>query len=497
MQTATRALIAEYEKTGGLSGLPGGHVIGGRTITSVERLECFDPGLARPFHHIAAGGKEEVDMAVAAAQAALTGAWGRMTPSARGEILLRAAGLVRAEAARLSVVESLDVGKTLPEAQGDVAGVARCLEYYGGAADKLEGASLPLGRDSIGYTLNEPIGVTAHVVPWNYPLSTLARSLAPALAAGCTAVIKPAETTSLTSLILAELLTHAGLPDGVVNIVLGTGVSAGAPLVSHPGVHHVTFTGSVDTGIGVMRDAAANVSSIVLELGGKSPAIVLADADLDHAAADIAGAIFENAGQICSAASRLIVDRRVHDRLVAKLVSRAQALTFGHGLRSPDMGAVNSAAHLARITDHVDGARSRGRSPVTGGQIATDPQSGKGWFFQPTIFDSVPGEDPLVQEEIFGPVLTVQVADDAEHAVALANGTRFALVAGIYTRDLQSAHRMARDIDAGQVFINEYFAGGIMAPFGGNRQSGFGREKGMQALHNYCKLKTVTARISQ
>lgn len=495
MNTEIRELVAEYRKTGTLTGLPDRHIIGGRKVASVDRLECFDPGLARPFHQISAGGKEEVDLAVAAAQEALASAWGRMSPSERGAILLRAAALIRAEAPRLSVVESLDVGKTLPEAQGDVAGVARCFEYYGGAADKLEGTSLPLGPVSIGYTLNEPIGVTAHIVPWNYPLSTLARSLAPALAAGCTAVVKPAETTSLTSLMLAEILARAGIPDGVVNIVLGTGASAGAPLVSHHGIHHVTFTGSVETGVGVMRAAAANVTSVVLELGGKSPAIVLADADLDHAATDIAGAIFENAGQICSAASRLIVDRRVHEQLVTKLIARAQALSFGHGLRSPDMGAVNSAAHLARITGHVAGARSRGLSPVTGGEAATDPETGQGWFFQPTIFDSLAGDDPLVQEEIFGPVLTVQVVDDADHAITLANGTRFALVAGVYTKDLQAAHRLARDIDAGQVFINEYFAGGIMAPFGGNRQSGFGREKGMQALQNYCKLKTVTASI--
>lgn len=499
MSRDTQRFVTEYFETGTLSGLPDRHFIAGQWVASAsgDKMECFDPGTGRSFIEFSAGGATEADAAVDAAKKALKGAWGRMTPSARGSILLRAAELIRESAARLAVVESLDVGKPLQEAEGDIAGAVRCFEYYAGAADKLEGTSLPLGGDYIGYTVNEPVGVTAHIIPWNYPFSTLARGLAPALAAGCTAVVKPAEQTPLTALMLAEILQQAGVPDGVVNIVLGTGVNAGVPLVANPDVRHVTFTGSVDTGIAVMRAAAQNVTSVVLELGGKSPAVVLADADLDRAANDIIGAIFENAGQICSAGSRLVVEKAVHAELLQKLVERAGRLGIGHGLRRPRLGPVNSRQHLGKIASYVDEAKSRGLNAVCGGQSSVDPASNSGWFFQPTIFDAVPPGDPLVQEEIFGPVLSVQVADDTDHAVTLANGTEFGLVAGIYTSNFAIAHRMARDIDAGQIFINEYFAGGIMAPFGGNKKSGIGREKGIRALQNYCKVKTVTARIAE
>jgi len=497
MTAGTVRLVAEYFATGTLAGLPDQHFIDGTWVPSASgaRMECFDPGLGRGFHEVAAGGGSEVEAAVDAARRAMAGAWGRTTPTARGALLMRAASLVRAHAARLAVVESLDVGKPLQEAEADVAGAARCLEYYAGAADKLEGKSLPLGPDYFGYTVNEPVGVTAHIVPWNYPLSTLARSLAPALAAGCSAVVKPAEQTPLTALMLAAILQEAGVPNGVVNVVLGTGKDAGAPIVSHPDVRHVTFTGSVDTGISVMRAVAANVGTVVLELGGKSPAIVLADADLERAAKDVLGAIFENAGQICSAGSRLIVDRRVHVEMVELLAVGASKLAIGHGLRRPLLGPVNSPAHLAKIAGHVDGARARGIAVAAGGNTRTDPESGAGWFFEPTILDNVPADDAVIQEEIFGPVLSVQVADDVDHAIALANGTQFGLVAGIYTRSFADAHRIARDVEAGQIFINEYFAGGILAPFGGTKRSGIGREKGFDALRNYCKTKTITGRI--
>ena len=497
MGSATLRLVAEYFDTGTLAGLPDRHFINGAWVpsTSGARLECFDAGLGRPFHEVAAGGKAEADAAVDAARRAMSAAGGRSVPSARGSLLMRAAGLIRENAARLAVVESLDVGKPLQEAEADVAGAARCFEYYAGAADKLEGKSLPLGPDYFGYTVNEPVGVTAHIVPWNYPLSTLARSLAPALAAGCTAVVKPAEQTPLSALLLAGLLQQAGVPDGVVNVVLGTGIEAGAPIVAHPEVRHVTFTGSVDTGIGVMRAVAANVGTVVLELGGKSPAIVLADADLDMAAKDITGAIFENAGQICSAGSRLVVERAVHAEMVERLVAHAAQLTIGHGLRRPLLGPVNSAAHLDKIAGYVEGARARGIEVAAGGHVRTDPHSGAGWFYEPTFLDNVATDDPVVQEEIFGPVLCVQVADDAEHAVALANATIFGLVAGIYTKNFSAAHRLAHHLDAGQVFINEYFAGGILAPFGGTKRSGIGREKGFDALRNYCKVKSITGRI--
>lgn len=493
---STLPLVGEYFANGTLAGLPSGHFIDGVFVgaSGARMMETFDPGSARAYHAFAAGDGGDVERAVAAARRAQR-AWGRTKASVRGAILLRAAELIRAEAARLAVVESLDSGKALQEAEGDVSGAARCFEYYAGAADKIQGDTFPLGTDYIGYSIEEPVGVTAHIIPWNYPLSTAARSIAPALAAGCTVVAKPAEQTPLTALMLADILSRAGLPAGVCNVVTGTGAEAGGPLVSHPDVRHVTFTGSVPTGIRVMQSAAANVTSVVLELGGKSPVVVMADADMDAAVEGVLGAIYENAGQICSAGSRLVVERAVHAELIERLAERAAGLTLGHGLRRPQVGALNSAAHLDKVAGYVGAARERGVSVVTGGERAADPESGSGWFFQPTILDAVKADDPVIQEEIFGPVLSVQVVDGEEEAVAVANGTDFGLVAGIYTRDFGRAHRMARDIDAGQVYINEYFAGGIEVPFGGNKLSGFGREKGFAALRSYTRTKSLTAKI--
>lgn len=495
---ALQALVREARTTGRLARLPDRHWIAGKACASVTgaQMQTFDPGTGQAFADFAAGDAQDVDLAVAAARAALKGPWRDAAPSHRGKVLNQIAQLIRANAARLAVVECLDSGKRLIEAQGDVAGAANCFEYYAGACDKHEGSSIPIGPDHLAYTLNEPIGVTAHIIPWNYPLSTAARGIAPALAAGCTVVAKPAEQTPLSCLMLGELCLQAGLPPGVCNVITGTGASAGAALVRHPGIDHITFTGSVTTGIHVMQSAASNVTRLVLELGGKSPVVVLADCDMDSAVESVIGAIFENAGQICSAGSRLVIARDIHDAFVQRVVDRARALTLGHGLRDPGMGPVNSQAHLQKIAGHVERARERGVEVLCGGARDCDPQTGKGWFFQPTVLDNLQPSDEAVQEEIFGPVLAVQVFDDLEEALALANGTRFGLVAGVFTRDFAAAHRLARDIDAGQVFINEYFAGGISVPFGGNKMSGFGREKGLEALRSYCKVKSVAARIA-
>jgi len=497
MNKKVEQFIAWYQEQGRVEGFPDRHFIHGEWVASRlgGTMESIDPGTGKPFHVFAAGSSEDVADAVASAARALDGAWGRMLPSARGAILLRCAALIRENATQLALAECLDSGKPLQEAEGDVHGAARCFEYYAGLADKFEGKTLPLGTDHLGYTFWEPMGVVAQIIPWNYPISTLSRGVAPALAAGCSVVAKPAEQTPLTALMVAELLASAGLPAGAFNVVTGTGTEVGAPLVAHPMVRHVTFTGSCVSGINVMRAAAANVTSVLPELGGKSPVVVLADANLEAAVDGIIGAIFENAGQICSAGSRLVVERKVHDELLDRLVARARRLTLGHGLRRPDMGPVNSLAQLEKIRGFVDRAVARGRHVVTGGKVTRDPETGLGFFFEPTIIDDVPSDDELVQEEIFGPVLTVQVVDDAEEAVAAANATRFALVAGVYTRDFSLAHRLARQIDAGQIFINEYFAGGIALPFGGNRMSGFGREKGSDAMRTYMKLKSVAARI--
>lgn len=494
----TDNLLKNVQQIGSLPGLPDKHFIDGawRPSAAGRMMESFDPGKAAPHAEFAAGDAEDAAIAVESAKRAGEGAWRRTLPRERSRILSRAAELIREHSERLAIAEVLDSGKTINEARGDAAGAARCFDYYAGAADKNEGRSFPLGEDYASFSINEPIGVTAQIIPWNYPLSTAARSIAPALAAGCTAVVKPAEQTPMTALMLAELLSKAGLPDGVCNVVTGTGASIGAPLVSNPLVRHITFTGSTATGTSVMSAAARTIASVTLELGGKSPNVVLADCDLDLALDNVVGAIYENAGQICSAGSRLVIERSIHAEFIERLIGRAGRLRIGHGLsENVNFGAINSAEHLAKISSYLDAARSRGLAIAAGGNPTVDPATGKGWFFEPTIVDDLSWDDPLVQEEIFGPVLAVQVVDDFDEAVAAANCTEYALVAGIFTRDLSKAHRFARQVDAGQVYVNEFFAGGIETPFGGNRRSGIGREKGLIAVNSYCKTKSVAIRI--
>jgi aldehyde dehydrogenase (NAD+) len=490
-------LVEEARRSGTLAGLPSGHFIDGRFAASISgaEMQSFDPGRGVPFATFAAGSAEDIARAVVAARAALSGPWSRLTPAARGEILMRASHLLHERAARFAVVETFDSGKLLAESEGDVGGVVRCLAYYAGAADKLQGDSVPLGPDYLGVTIEEPVGVVAQIVPWNYPLSTAARGIAPALAAGCTLVVKPAEQTPFTTLMLAELLHEAGLPAGVLNVVAGTGAEAGAALVAHPGIDHITFTGSVATGQSVMRAAAEHVTRLQLELGGKSPVVLMADCEIEAAVEGVIGAIYENAGQICSAGSRLIVEKPIAQEVLDRLVARVEAMALGHGLSEAQIGPINSPQQLARIDAHVARARAAGNRILTGGGIVPDAECGGGWFYRPTIILADGPDDPLVQEEIFGPVLTVQIIQGLDEAIAAANATPYALVAGIYTRDHGSAWRFARAVDAGQVYINEFFAGGVAMPFGGNRKSGFGRAKGMAGLRSYCKLKSVVARL--
>ena len=489
-------MISTYFKTGTLPELPRGHFIDGAFVAadSGNRMQSFDAGTGDAFADFAAGTAVDEDRAVSSAVEGFE-LWRNTPPARRCAILNEVARLMRAEADRLAVVESLDSGKTLAEARGDVAGSARLFEYYAGAADKLDGRSVNLGNGNAAFTVREPVGVTAHIVPWNYPTSTFVRGIAPALAAGCSAVVKPAETTPFTALMIAELLVRAGVPAGVVNVVTGTGPEAGAPLVTDPRVRHVTFTGSVATGVGVMQNVAPNVTGLTLELGGKSPLIAFADADARTVAEGALWAIFSNSGQICSAGSRLLIHRDLHAEVLERLIQKAQALRLGHGLRNPDMGAVNSERHLGQIAGHVERARARGVEIVTGGKVTVDPETGKGWFFEPTILDNLPAQDEAVTQEIFGPVLAVQIFESEEEALSLANGTEFALAAGIYTRDMATALRMAQRVDAGQVSVNDYWAGGIELPFGGNRKSGFGREKGLEGLDAYTRSKSITLAV--
>lgn len=496
MADSKAAQVAEILSTGRLSGLPAGHFIDGGFVASRSggMMETFDAGRGAAYAEFAAGTAEDVDRAVVSAKAAFNG-WKRTRPAERGRILRAIADGLRAEADRFAVVEALDSGKRLSEAEGDVRGAARAFDYYAGAADKLEGAQIPLGPDYLAYTILEPVGVVAQIVPWNYPLSTTARGLAPALAAGCSVIVKPAETTPLTALMLADLAHRAGLPAGVFDVVTGTGAEVGGPLTAHAGIDHITFTGSVATGMRVMTEAARNVTRVQLELGGKSPHVILADADLDKAIPDVMGAIFENAGQICSAGSRLIIEASIRDAVVERLIKAMQALKAGHGLTNPDLGPINSALQLGRIAGHVDRARDRGCGILSGGSVITPSDAPGGWFYAPTLIEAADAADPIVQDEVFGPVLTLQVADDFDHALALANGTEFALVAGLHTRDLSRAHRFAAEVDAGQVYVNEFFAGGIETPFGGNRSSGFGRSKGREGIVAYCQTKSVAIRL--
>ena len=478
-------------------GLPTQMFIGGRHLdaSGKQRIESIDPATGQVFADIPAGQMDDVNRAVENSKKSFHGEWRQVLPIERARILSRTAALIRRDAERLSIIETLDSGKPITESRGDVETAATYFEYYAGIADKLQGDTIPLGQDFISLTLHEPVGVTAHIIPWNFPLVTTARGVAPALAAGCTTVVKPSSQTSLTAMALADILSEAGLPDGTYNVVTGRGGEIGNALTGHPDVDHVTFTGSVSTGIEVMKTAAERVTSVTLELGGKSPVVVLGDADIDAAVAGTLKAIYMNAGQVCSAGSRLVIERSVHASMMEKLVEGAEALSVAHGLDAPQLGPLISDSHRRTVAAFVDGAKGRGVSVATGGIPLEVEGCEGGYFYAPTILDDVASKDTVIQEEIFGPVLCVQIVDSAEEALAVANDTQFGLCAGIYTKDITRAFRFARDIEAGQVFINQYFAGGVPTPFGGTKFSGFGREKGLAALASYYQVKCITARI--
>jgi aldehyde dehydrogenase (NAD+) len=481
-----------YLTTGKLDALPDGHFIDGKfTPASNRKMESFDPGRAEAFAEFSLADDSEMDRAIEVAENAAR-SWRQVSPAERCRILNNAARVLRENADRLAVIEVVDSGKTLAEASGDVQSSARLFEYYAGAADKLDGRSVNLGSAYTAFTVREPVGVTGHIIPWNYPTSTFARGVAPALAAGCSVVAKPAETTPFTALIMAELLAEAGVPEGLVNVVTGLGADVGAGMARDPRIKQLTFTGSVTTGVNVAQMAAPNITRLTLELGGKSPLVAFEDADPEKVADGAYWAIFSNSGQICSAGSRLILHRSIRDDVLSILRERAAGIRTAHGLSAPDMGAINSALHLARIKAHVDAAKDRGANLLTGGDVTTDADTGKGWFFQPTIIADLCPDDPAVQEEIFGPVLSVQNFETEEEAISLANGIEFGLVASVYTRDVGRSMRVATAMDCGQVSVNDYWAGGLELPFGGNKKSGYGREKGWEGLDAYTKVKSIT-----
>jgi len=460
---------------------------------SGERFETVDPATEQVIATVPRGRAADVAAAVAAAEAARHGPWAALTPFQRGQLLFRLADLIDAHRDDLAELERRDVGKPVSEAQGDVRGVANCFRYNAGAADKLEGATIPLGHDFVDYTVMEPLGVTAHIVPWNYPLGMAARSLAPALAAGCTAVLKPAEQSPLTALALGQLCLDAGLPPGVVNVVTGFGEEAGEPLVRHPLVRGVTFTGSVATGRRVYRAAAEGIKQVVLELGGKNPMIVLDDADIDRATTDAMDASFGNTGQVCSSASVYLLHRSVHGRFIEALAAKAARLTVGPPETDPVIGPLASREQYDKVTGYIaqglrDGARLRfGGSRPAG--------LNTGFYVAPTLFDEVDPALSIATDEIFGPVAVAHVFDTVDQAVALANRLETGLVAGVYSQDITRALSLTRQLEFGSIWVNGWFIGGLQAPTGGTKHSGIGRERGLPGIRNYLTIKNIGVRL--
>jgi len=461
-----------------------------RPASEGGRFETVDPATGTAFAEVARGTAADIDLAVAAARRALPD-WRGMAPQERGRLLGALADRLRQEQDRLAALETRDNGKPISHARRDVETCARYFEYYAGIADKVHGESIPLTDSYVDYTVREPLGVTAQIIPWNLPTNIFGRSVAPALATGNVAVVKPAEQTPVTAVEIAALASEVGLPNGVLNVVPGFGTEAGARLAAHPDVDGVSFTGSVPTGIEVAQGAVENVTNVHLELGGKSPNVVFPDAEMDSAVASTVTAIFANAGQVCSAGSRLLLHEEISDAFLERLVTAVEALSVGPGVEDHDMGPLVSATQFETVTEYLAVGREEAGEPLVGG----DSLEREGYFVEPTIFTGVDSSMRIAQEEIFGPVLAVmEFADEAE-ALALANDTAFGLVAGVHTTDMGRAHRFARDAEAGQVYINEWFAGGVETPFGGVKQSGFGREKGLAAVDAYTQTKNVCANI--
>ncbi|MBL0299097.1 MAG: aldehyde dehydrogenase family protein [Betaproteobacteria bacterium] len=454
-------------------------------------LPLTNPSDGSLLAQIARGQAADVDAAVAAAQAALQGDWGALTAAERGRLLLKMSALVLAQADELARLEALDVGKPLKQGRADAVALARYLEFYGGAADKVHGETIPFANGYTAFTLREPHGVTAHIVPWNYPMQIIGRSVGAALAMGNACVLKPAEEACLTALAFARIAQAAGLPAGALNVVPGLGEEAGAALSAHPGVRHVSFTGSVAVGALIQAAAAKNAVPVTLELGGKSPQLVFADADLEAALPFLVNAGIQNAGQTCSAASRILVQRPVFDTVVQRMAERYRALRVGPALDDPDVGPVISSRQQEIVEGYLALVRDSGLHIAAQAPLPPGLPSGGCWV-RPTLVADVNPAHRLAQEEIFGPVQALIPFDDEAEALAIANGTPYGLVAGVWTRDGSRALRLARRLQCGQVFVNNYGAGGgIELPFGGVKHSGHGREKGFEALYGFSSLKTV------
>ena len=476
-------------------------LIGGKWVAALsgKTFEVQDPGTGAVIARVAEGDAADIDLAVQAARRAFeSGSWHSMRPADRTRLLLRLADLVEQHGDELAELEVIDNGKPLASAKRGIAGTADMIRYMAGWATKMNGETVQVSvpGDWHAYTLREPVGVVGQIIPWNFPLSMAVWKLAPALAVGCTVVLKPAEQTPLNALRLGQLITDAGFPDGVVNIVTGFGSGAGAALASHMDVDKVAFTGSTATGKRIVQAALGNLKKVTLELGGKSPVFVFPDADLEQAAAGAATAIFLNSGQVCSAGSRLYVHRRVFDKVVADVASHGDRLQLGHGL-DPDsqFGPLISKVQMDRVKAYIASGSADGAEQVSARRAM--PDSG-GFFVPPTVLANTRHDMAVVREEIFGPVLCAMPFDDSDidRIAAQANDSDFGLFAGIWTKDLRLAHQLAKRIRAGSVSVNAHMVNEPALPFGGFKQSGWGRERGREALELYSELKSVAINLN-
>jgi acyl-CoA reductase-like NAD-dependent aldehyde dehydrogenase len=472
------------------------NTVGGRQVAAADgvTLESYDPYTGHPWAAIPRCNAADVDAAVGAARRAFDDpAWGGLTPSARGKLLMRLADLISVEAERLAAIEVQDNGKLISEMSAQLRYIPEWYRYFGGLADKIEGCVLPIDKAGMhAHTRREPLGVVACITPWNSPLLLLSWKLAPALAAGNTAVVKPSEHASASTLAFLELFARAGFPPGVVNSVTGLPAEAGIPLTRHPGVNMIAFTGGEFAGTGVYHAAADGLKHLSLELGGKSPNIIFADAKLPDALNGAISGIFAASGQTCIAGSRLLVQRQVHDQTVERLVELAKSARLGDPkLVETQVGPVTTRQQQERILDYVALARAAGAECVLGGRKPSDERFGDGWFVEPTVFTGVNNSMRIAREEVFGPVLAVIPFEDEEEALAIANDSPYGLAAGVWTTDIGCALRMSERLQAGTVWINCYRAVSFMAPFGGFKRSGLGRENGREAIDAYLQTKTV------
>ncbi len=457
-------------------------------------FESFNPYTGEPWTLIAQGDATDADRAVQAAHRAFTqGPWSTFTPTQRGLLLHKLGDLIARDAKKLAEIEVRDNGKLIAEMQAQCSYVPQWYYYFGGLADKIQGAVIPLDKKGyFNFTRNEPLGVVCAITPWNSPLLLAAWKMAPALAAGCTVVIKPSEFTSASTLEFVKLFEEAGFPPGVVNVVTGFGKEVGTPLVEHPLVKKISFTGSDATGRAINQLAAANFKRVGLELGGKSPNIVFADAKIDDAVNGAVSGIFAATGQTCIAGSRLLVQESLHDEFVDKLITLAKTARMGDPMSmDTQVGPVTTRPQYEKVLGYIDIAKNEGAELLMGGGAATRPECGKGWFVEPTVFAGVKNKMRIAQEEVFGPVLSVIKFNDEDEAVAIANDVRFGLGSGVWTSDIGRALRMAERIQAGTVWVNTYRAVSFMSPFGGYKDSGMGRENGMDAIREYLQVKSV------